>query len=289
MRILLTRTMKAGYRQGIRPRRSMRWSGLEGLEGRVLLATVAVNASQVIRSIDTQLLGVNVAWYDSNLNTSRDAADGRRQPGSRCFGSPAARAPTIFTSTRPRPTTVRGPTRRMASFIASVNGVGLATLDYGSGSPQEAAAFLAYLDGSPSNTTPIGNGQEWNDSTNRWQTVNWQTAGYWASLRAAAPLATDDGLNFLRLDHPAPFNVQYWEVGNEEYGSWEIDHHTRPARPGNLYCVCQAIRDVRRPDRAGHLDRARRGSPGSDFNNWIGQHSAAVGRPGIHAGVPERS
>ena len=41
----------------------------------------------------------------------------------------------------------------MASFIASVNGVGLATLDYGSGSPQEAAAFLAYLNAPVGNTT----------------------------------------------------------------------------------------------------------------------------------------
>ncbi len=47
-------------------------------------------------------------------------------------------------------------------------------------------------------------------------------------LRSAgqSPLATDDGLNFLRIVHPAPFtDVKYWEVGNEEYGSWETDHH----------------------------------------------------------------
>lgn len=42
---------------------------------------------------------------------------------------------------------------------------------------------------------------------------------------AAVPLAHDDGLNFLRINHPASFNIQYWEVGNEVYGSWEADEH----------------------------------------------------------------
>ena len=49
--------------------------------------------------------------------------------------------------------------------------MGVATLDYGSGSPQEAAAFLAYLNAPVGNTTAIGMGGEWNDSTNTWQQV----------------------------------------------------------------------------------------------------------------------
>ena len=118
--------------------------------------------------------------------------------------------------------------------ITSVGGTGLVTLDYGSGSPQEAAAELAYLDGSPTDTTSIGNGIEWNDATSQWQTVNWGTVGYWASLRGASPLAQDDGLNFMRIAHPAPFtDIKYWEIGNEEYGSWEVDHHGT-AGPGGV-------------------------------------------------------
>jgi hypothetical protein len=54
---------------------------------------------------------------------------------------------------------------------------------------------------------------------------DWKTAGYWAGLRAATPLATNDGLNFLRLGRAAPFAFHYFEVGNEEYGSWEVDRH----------------------------------------------------------------
>ena len=38
----------------------------------------------------------------------------------------------------------------------------------------------------------------------------------------------------MRINHPAPFtNIKYWEVGNEEYGSWEIDHHGT-AGPGGV-------------------------------------------------------
>jgi autotransporter-associated beta strand protein len=52
-------------------------------------------------------------------------------------------------------------------------------------------------------------------------------------LRGASPLAHDDGLNFLRIAHPAAFtNIKYWEVGNEEYGNWEIDHHGTAAPGG---------------------------------------------------------
>jgi alpha-L-arabinofuranosidase len=44
---------------------------------------------------------------------------------------------------------------------------------------------------------------------------DWRTVGFWANLRASAPLAVDDGFNKLRLNHPAPFPVQYFECGNE--------------------------------------------------------------------------
>ncbi len=112
-----------------------------------------------------------------------------------------------------------------ALYAASLNATAIVTVNYGEGSPQEAAALLSYLDGSTTNTTSLGSGEQWNVSTQSWQMVNWQTVGYWASLRAAAPLAHDDGLNFLRINHPASFNIQYWEVGNEVYGSWEADEH----------------------------------------------------------------
>ena len=44
----------ARRRRSCRPR-------VEGLEDRALLATVAVNAGQVVRAVDANLLGVNLA------------------------------------------------------------------------------------------------------------------------------------------------------------------------------------------------------------------------------------
>jgi hypothetical protein len=272
---------KLAFRQGLRLR-SGRWQcrpKIEGLERRELLATVTVNASQVVRAVDTQLLGVNVAWYDSNLNTSQ-TQQMVEAAGLTMFRFPGGSSSDDFHFNAPPTYNGEGTDGSMASFIASVNGVGMATIDYGSGSPQEGAAFLAYLEGSPSNTTVIGNGQEWNDSTSSWQTVNWQTAGYWASLRAAAPLAQDDGLNFLRLDHPAPFNIQYWEVGNEEYGSWEIDHHAAQHDPATYIAFAKQFATYAAaidPTISIGLDVQ---SPGSDFNNWIAnilQQSVAQG------------
>ena len=82
------------------------------------------------------------------------------------------------------------------------------------GSPQEAAAWVAYCNSSTNiygttNDVTIGVDAEGN---------NWQTAGYWAMIRAASPLAQNDGYNFLRINHPAPVGIKYWEVGNEPYG-----------------------------------------------------------------------
>jgi hypothetical protein len=251
---------------------------VECLEGRELLAVVTVNASQIVRAVDTQLLGVNLTWWDTNLNTSQ-TEQMVQSAGLTMFRFPGGSSSDDFHFNAPPTYNGEGTDASMASFISAMNGVGLATIDYGSGSPQEAAAFLAYLNAPVGNTTSIGSGQEWNDSTNAWQTVNWQTAGYWASLRASAPLAHDDGLNFLRLKHPAPIGIHYWEVGNEEYGSWEVDHHTAQHDPATYVAFAKQFAGYAAgidPTISIGLDV---GSPG-DFNNWtanILQQSAAQG------------
>ena len=66
--------------------------------------------------------------------------------------------------------------------------------------------------------------------------TNWQTAGWWASLRAATPLVPDDGKNFLRLGRTAPLGFKYWEIGNEIYGGWETDANN-PAHDPYTYAV----------------------------------------------------
>jgi hypothetical protein len=109
-----------------------------------------------------------------------------------------------------------------ANFIhvitnASVNAQAIVTVNYGTGTPQEAAAWMAYCNAATSSSQPLGVDAKG---------TNWQTAGYWASLRAAAPLGIDDGKNFLRISRRAPLGFKYWEIGNECYGGWETDSNT---------------------------------------------------------------
>ena len=106
------------------------------------------------------------------------------------------------------------------SYLEVVDRTGAAlmiTVNYGSnqagdgpGEPQEAAAWVAYANGSPDDETSIGAGSSGED---------WRTVGYWASLRASDELATDDGLNFLRVSRPEPIGIEYWEIGNEVFGN----------------------------------------------------------------------
>jgi alpha-L-arabinofuranosidase len=110
----------------------------------------------------------------------------------------------------------------------------------GPGVPQEAAAWVAYANGDPASTTVIGV-----DNTG----YDWMTVGYWAGLRAGGKMPTDDGRNFLRISHPAPVGVKYWEIGNEIYGNgyyhgncgWEADK--RVPYPENMGTTCTGRKD----------------------------------------------
>jgi len=127
------------------------------------------------------------------------------------------------------------------SIMQRVNANAFITLNYGSnstgtgpGDPHEAAAWVAYANALPDNTTAIGVDPAGHD---------WGTAGAWARLRSSTPLAVDDGKNMLRIAHPTPIGVKYWELGNELYGNgffgvggncgWEVDLHA----PYNTGCT----------------------------------------------------
>ncbi|NOZ06591.1 MAG: hypothetical protein GXP41_09635 [Chloroflexi bacterium] len=77
-------------------------------------------------------------------------------------------------------------------------------VNFGTGTAQEAAAFVAYANGSITDSTPIGVDE---------LGVDWGTVGGWAAKREE---------NQQRLGKvPHPYNIRYWEVGNELYGDWE--------------------------------------------------------------------
>jgi hypothetical protein len=198
--------------------------GLERLESRDLLAGVSVNANQVVRRIDNQILGTNLTYWDSPLDTAQ-TTQMIEAAGMKLFRLPGGSNSDEVHFNDPPPWSGAATFGDIAHQIAAVGGNAVVTVDYGSASPQEAAAELAYFDAPVTNTTPIGSGQQWDDASNTWVQVDWKTASYWASLRAAVPLAHDDGLNFLRLGRSAPFGFSYFEIGNEVYGSWETDHH----------------------------------------------------------------
>jgi hypothetical protein len=96
------------------------------------------------------------------------------------------------------------------------NGTAILTVNYGSnlagtggGEPAEAAAWVAYCNGDPSDSKAIGK-----DSTG----YDWKTVGFWATLRASPLLREDDGFNLLRINHRTPLDIKYWEIGNEVFG-----------------------------------------------------------------------
>lgn len=96
---------------------------------------------------------------------------------------------------------------QLGTAIVSVN-YGSNLNGTGGGEPAEAAAWVAYANGSPSNTQAIGKDSVGND---------WKTVGFWATLRASKPLATDDGFNHLRVGHPDPLGIMLWTIGNEPW------------------------------------------------------------------------
>jgi sugar lactone lactonase YvrE len=178
-------------------------------------ASLSVNAAQTVRTVDERVFGVNAVtwdWQTANAQTITLL----QSAGIRIFRIPGGSAADGFHWKTDNAGSVWGMSA-FSQLISGVNAQAFVTVNYGSGTPQEAAAWVAYanLQGTVADVS-LGV-----DSNN----TDWHTAGYWSALRASAPLATDDGLNYMRLNHPAPFALKYWEIGNECYGSWENDTH----------------------------------------------------------------
>ena len=197
---------------------------------------LSVNAASVIRQVDARIFGTNTAIWDDQLGTAANLAL-LAQIGVGSLRYPGGSASDDYDWQLDRSVTNNSfqwasAFSTFAPLAAALGAQPYLTVNYGSGTPEQAAAWVAYANGSPANTLALGT-----DAKGR----NWQTVGYWASLRAAAPLANDDGYNFLRLSHAAGFGFKYWEIGNECYGSWEHDEHgsTFPGSPQDPYTYAQ--------------------------------------------------
>ncbi len=135
-------------------------------------------------------------------------------------------------------------------LLDASNTAGMVTVNYGSshqgtmgGQPEEAAAWVAYANGSVGNNHVIGTDLEGN---------NWRDVDYWARLRTStrneyrswsmAQGVYDADHEFLAINHDAPVGITYWEIGNELNGNgyydnfgdgWEYDVHA--PYDGNRY------------------------------------------------------
>ena len=111
------------------------------------------------------------------------------------------------------------PAANLGSFLRFMEqvGTGVFTINYGSnlqgtggGEPAEAAAWVAYVNGNPSDTKSIGRDSVGND---------WQTVGYWASLRSGASPGDRRRQEFPAHSAPSALSDSFlggWEPGVPE-------------------------------------------------------------------------
>jgi hypothetical protein len=188
-------------------------------------AHLTANAGQTIRTADSRWFGMNAAQWDAALNTPGSVREFTNM-GTRIIrlpgGSDSDLYQWLYNREYGQTWTWESSLADFISVITNANAQAMTTVNYGTGSSSEAAAWVAYCNAATTSTVSLG--------TDRYG-MNWQTAGYWASLRAAAPLSVDDGHNFLRINRASPLGFKYWEIGNEVYGSWETDSNAVPHDP----------------------------------------------------------
>jgi alpha-L-arabinofuranosidase len=184
--------------------------------------SIQIDPRITLKSVDTRLAGINEMAWDRELSTPavtrllRDANVGSlRFPG----GSTADLYDWSTGKLNGKSSPWAAHSATFAAQAAQLGVPAVITVNYGDGTSQQAAAWVAWANGAPSSNQEIGV-----DS----RRIDWHTVGYWASLRAAPVRNVDDGRNFLRAAHPAPYGWRYWEVGNEMFGSWENDQHGVP-------------------------------------------------------------
>ena len=148
------------------------------------VVNVTVNPKERIRKVDRRMFGLNAAVWDgayASPNTTA-AADRAQQPGAAlprrlAVGRLSLADQHERTPEAPRPS--NGPRASMTSsqIAAATRAAVYITANYGTGTPEEAAAWVNYA------------------------------------------------------NKVKRHNVRYWEIGNENYGTWEADNNTRPHDP----------------------------------------------------------
>lgn len=184
---------------------------------RAQTVSLTADTAQVIRIVDERVFGANSVIWDGEASSAQtisllSAAGLRtvRVPGGSLSDEYHWRVNRSLNNTWTWATSYNG----FVKIITGLNAQAFFCVNYGTGTPEEAAGLVAYLNSATGSSVAIGtdsNGYDWGNS------------GTWAALRAASPLGTDDGMNFLRVARSATVGAKYWEIGNECYGTWETD------------------------------------------------------------------
>lgn len=200
-----------------------------------VVAKVNVDLAKDINILTSTSLGTNAKLFDGN-SFNLDTAQYLKIAGLSTIRFPGSNADLYHWSIdKAAPYKgadpaylVQGSDFGNVAQLIDKTGTAVIVVDYGTnqagtggGEPAEAAAWVAYANGDPSSTQPIGK-----DSTGK----DWQTVGYWATLRTQAALPTDDGLNFLRISRPSPIKIRMWQIGSQVYnnGYYGGDHVGEP-------------------------------------------------------------
>ncbi len=191
-------------------------------------AKVNVDAEKIRNVMAFRALSVDSMLWDGNLTTP-ETAQLLRAIGVTTVRYPAGFANRYHWSTH-KTTPIHGTDStqtenfpagtdfgHFARLLDRLDGTAIITVNYGTniagtggGEPAEAAAWVAYANGDPADPKTIGK-----DSTG----YDWKTVGFWAGIRSAEPLPNEDGFNFLRIAHPQPLKIKYWEIGNEVFAN----------------------------------------------------------------------
>ena len=195
------------------------------------VVNLSVNATQTVQTVDARHFGVNLAIWDGfydppNHTTTISLLQEMgcttvRMPGGSLSDEYHFASNTTLSNAWQWQTS-------FAEFMRVATNVGVqafVTVNYGSGSPQEAAAWVAYANG---NAALYGTTNDLTIGVDAGG-FDWRTVGYWARLRSlTAAQNPDNQYDFLAMGRAAPLGIKYWEIGNENYGTWERDTNALP-------------------------------------------------------------
>ena len=181
-------------------------------------ATVVTNPKRQIGRIDPLI-------YGQFMSRRRWVADeGLHDPSHPAAGPDGLRRDVVDAGKQTAPTIVRWPGGCTATSYEWTDGIGPAGqrprvvdahFGYAVGNGFGTAEFVAYCRGigaEPQINLTTGTGSL-REALAWLEYVNLDTGTKWAELRKAH-------------GHATPFGVKYWQIGNEEWGPWEIGHTT---------------------------------------------------------------